>query len=476
MPGGARSSAEHVRQALALHRAGRPREALQHYHRALLLRPEDPDLLTYSASALLALGKAKEAVPRLQASLALRPRHPVTLGFLGNALHLCGCTEEAEWSFRSAIELAPRDAWLRNNLGILLNHAKRRAEAAACFEAAVAIDPCYAEGASNLSQACLKLGQSERAIAAAQAAVRQVPTSGQHRNRLGNALAGAGRHAEAIAAYREALALRPRHARTLNNLALALVAAGQSEEALSVTHRCTEIDPGNVTALATRSVALGELGDCEGLAALVDFDRLLQRVAIEPGEGFDSTASFNAALARHVRTHPTLRSAPDDHATRGGLHSGDLLREPQGPIAALQRRLAEACERYLAALPASYRHPFLDRRPERWDFDIWAVVMQRQGHHVAHIHPSGWLSGVYYVQVGGAVSRDGPEGWIEFGRPQTVYRARAEPEVKLIRPVEGELILFPSFFFHRTVAFEAAAERICIAFDLCPPGQRSYAG
>jgi len=475
LDGGARGPAAFVRQGLVLHRARRLREALQCYQQALLLAPEDPDALTYSAAVLLALGKPRDAIARLEASLAVRPRHADSLGFLANALHVTGQADAAERRYRDAIGLAPHNAWLQNNFGVFLNDAKRGAEAAQCFEAAVALDPTYAEGASNLSQACLKLGQCERAIAAAESAIEQAPNDPCHRNHLGNALAHAGRPAEAIAAYRRALSLRPGYLEALNNLALALVADGQPGAALEVTREAMAAAPGNVTALATRSVALGELGDRAGLDELVDFDGLLQRFTLAPGEGYASLAEFNAALARHVSTHPTLRDAPDDHATRGGKHSGDLLREPQGPIAALRRRLEEACERYLAALPGGCRHPFLDRRPDRSDLDIWAVIMRRQGHQVPHIHPSGWLSGVYYVQVAEAVSSTGPEGWIEFGRPQAIYGARAEPRVRLIRPVEGELLLFPSFLFHRTIAFEATAERICIAFDFCPPGQRGYA-
>ena len=61
---------------------------------------------------------------------------------------------------------------------------------------------------------------------------------------------------------------------------------------------------------------------------------------------------------------------------------------------------------------------------------------------------------------------DGRQGWIEFGHPLPVYRARAEPYTKWIRPEEGLMALFPSFVFHRTAPFEADAKRICIAFDV----------
>ena len=471
---GARDASALVRQAMTLHSARRLREALQCYQQALLQAPEHGPALTLSAAVLLALGRPKDAIARLQAVLAREPRNAEALGYMGNAYKLTGQPAEAERCFRQAIALSPDDPRLRNNLGVVLSDAKRWPEAAESFEAALTLNPRYAEGAGNLSQVCLKLGQGERAIVAAEHATACAPRAAEHHTSLGNALAESGRCHEALAAYRRALGLRPASVEALNKLAVALVAAGEPAEALETTRRCTAVDPGNVTALATRSVALNELGQAAERAALVDMDPLLQRFAIDPGAGFNSLAAFNGALAQHVAGHPTLRFAPADHATRGGQHSGDLLREPRGPIAALQQRIAEAAQRYLAALPAGFAHPFLDRRPQSWELDIWAVVMQRQGHQVPHIHPSGWLSGVYYVRVDEAVTDRNQEGWIEFGRPQSIYRAKAEPQVRLVRPVEGEMLLFPSFFFHRTIAFDAPAERICIAFDLCPPGQRGY--
>ena len=43
-----------------------------------------------------------------------------------------------------------------------------------------------------------------------------------------------------------------------------------------------------------------------------------------------------------------------------------------------------------------------------------------------------------------------------------------QPNVETIRPEEGMLVLFPSYFYHRTIPFESAQQRICIAFDAIP--------
>ena len=72
-----------------------------------------------------------------------------------------------------------------------------------------------------------------------------------------------------------------------------------------------------------------------------------------------------------------------------------------------------------------------------------------------HIHPSAWLSGVYYVALPSSLGADddGTAGWIEFGRPYWDFQIRAEPETRLIEPEEGLMLLFPSYMFHRTLPF-----------------------
>ncbi len=40
--------------------------------------------------------------------------------------------------------------------------------------------------------------------------------------------------------------------------------------------------------------------------------------------------------------------------------------------------------------------------------------------------------------------------------------------MRTFQPEEGLMLLFPSYFYHRTVPFEAAEERISISFDVKP--------
>jgi len=204
---------------------------------------------------------------------------------------------------------------------------------------------------------------------------------------------------------------------------------------------------------------------------LYDFDRMLRPVQPSCPDGFADMAQFNLALVEHVLKHPSLAASPASHATRSGRHTGELLAEPKGQMAELEGMIMAAVDDYCRALPHDPAHPWLAHRPQRLALAVWGVAMDRQGHQLAHIHPSAWLSGVYYPKIPAAIRAEDPghAGWIEFGRAPEEFHALMEPEVRLIRPEEGLMVLFPSYFYHGTVPLESDEVRISIAFDVIEP-------
>jgi hypothetical protein len=58
-------------------------------------------------------------------------------------------------------------------------------------------------------------------------------------------------------------------------------------------------------------------------------------------------------------------------------------------------------------------------------------------------------------------------GYLQFGQPSDEYGVMLEPR-KVIEPVAGELVLFPSYIWHGTVPFHGTDSRLTIAFDVVP--------
>ena len=87
------------------------------------------------------------------------------------------------------------------------------------------------------------------------------------------------------------------------------------------------------------------------------------------------------------------------------------------------------------------------------------------GYHTSHIHPDGWLSGVIYLKTTDLSNND--EGAIEFGlHGYDLPITNEDYPRKLHRPRRGDIVLFPSSLFHRTIPFTTDSERCVIAFDI----------
>jgi len=262
-----------------------------------------------------------------------------------------------------------------------------------------------------------------------------------------------GRTEEAIAAFETALNHQPHFPKASNNLAVAQIIAGKPDDAAAACETLLELEPTNIPALASKAVALSEAERLDELNKLVDLDHNIVVHSVDPSPDFSDVGSFNEALVEHILNHPTLAYELDGHATRKGKHTGELLSEPMGPMATFERMINNAVEIYLAGLDANSDHPTAKTAPKKWKLTVWSVVLEEAGHQVPHIHDAGWLSGVYYPKIPhdiGPTEQD-PSGWIEFGQPQDLYEVSKSPPVKLFKPQEGMMILFPSYFFHRTV-------------------------
>jgi hypothetical protein len=200
-----------------------------------------------------------------------------------------------------------------------------------------------------------------------------------------------------------------------------------------------------------------------------------QRLAVPPG--WSDIAEFDAALAADIRAHPSLRYEPVGLAARGGSLAQDLFSARTPAIDAFERSLRARIAAYCAGLPRDPLHPFLrmlgpSADVGAWRLSMWATLLDGGGEIATHIHEESWLSGAYYVAVPDAVASGdaGHAGWFEHGRPAFELAGHA-PELGVIKPEPGLLLLFPSYVNHRTLPFAAAGEqRISISFDLTPPG------
>ncbi len=430
-----------LQQIAALYRAGRRREALDACRRFLAAEPRRADVLALAGQVAEELGEAAEAVAHYAAAVAVKPDFAEAQYNLGNLLVRVGRRDEAVDAYRRAAKLRPDLAPVHANLGNVLYALRRWDEAVASHRRALALTPNAAEA---------------------------------HRN-LGIALHEAGDLLGSIDCFRRAVALKPHWPKALQSLANSLMEHGDWRAAIEICDAWLKLVPANVEALGLKAVALEELGDRAGARYLVDFERFVRMIEFStPPEGFAGMAEFNAALARHALEHPTLKVPPE---TDPRYHCATLriteefLAEPKGPAAPFERMIERAASDYIRDLarldPA---HPFLVNPPRRWQLTSWAAVLDGQGNLNPHVHYAGYISGVYYPKIPEPIGAqgEGQAGWFQFGGNPERFPCKTVPETRAIRPREGLMLLFPSYFYHRTVPFTAPEPRVSIAFDAIP--------
>jgi uncharacterized protein (TIGR02466 family) len=275
----------------------------------------------------------------------------------------------------------------------------------------------------------------------------------------------------AAEALRCAITVNPHNARGVADLANVLSATGKAPRALELCETFLAQHPGERMVVASYAYALHDADRTEEARALLDFESFIKPTNFEPPKGYDTMEDLNQALAAIVEDHPSLLANPLNKATRGGSQTGELDLDDDEALVALEtmirKAVVEAAAQYRASGAA--RHSLLADPPDAWTLRPWGTLLREGGQQTPHIHPLGWLSGAYYVRLPEDMSASSDQaGWLEFGAPPPRYRVKAEPELHVVEPKPGCLVLFPSYFYHQTIPFASSETRISIAFDVIP--------
>jgi Putative 2OG-Fe(II) oxygenase len=181
--------------------------------------------------------------------------------------------------------------------------------------------------------------------------------------------------------------------------------------------------------------------------------------------------NFNESLSAELLANRNLSSVPSLKSTRGESAWVEDLQAFGGPLA---KELLAECRRsvtdYVAQRELFAGDALMLHRPGHVRLDSWATFLHGDGHQRWHIHPDGWISGVYYADLPNPACADGvKEGDIEFGLfPFNDDIPNFDSYCWRIRPEVGTLLLFPSYYAHRTWPTEVSDRRLSIAFDVIP--------
>ena len=404
-------------------------------------------------------------------SIRIRPESAVAHAQLGIVFHEQQRHVEAVREYSKALELDSTVAGWYRYRGSAYQFLGEHKKAVADFSECVRRNPQSAPTHYGLGTSLRRLDDIDGAVAEYREALKIDPGFAWARNDLGNALRAKGQYEEAVKQFEQSVKLNSNDADAYCYLGAAYLEMGKPEHARTAILRSHNLNPYNRRQLAYLATALQMCGDKEAAARLLDFDHLLQRYRLDVPAGYASLDEFNEALVKHVTTHDTLSFERAGNTTHKGHQTGNLLDADAGPVEHLAALLQGVIRTYFSGLPRDPSHPYMAWQPDAWRLVAWGVVLGSQGYQAAHIHPDGWLSGVYYVKVPGEVTRavdSQPDGWLEVGRPPEQLGSPQDPLLALERPEAGIAVLFPSYFYHRTIPFESSKTRISIGFDVQP--------
>jgi len=460
----------------------------------------DAELSALHVAAYAALGRQDDAVAHYRRLAALAHDSNATLAL---ALNSAGRPEEGEQVLRETLGRTRPTAALHYTHACSLIALERFDRAEQALLECVQLAPRHAEAHNSLAQLVwMRTGD----IAEATRALNQALEKFAHEDALwatkAALLQGAGDARGGYACLAE-LAARPQAAPTL--LLRAGLAALDFEPgaALTLAERALRAQPGNLTArkllcaaclgvgdaaraIAECAVLLEAAPDDQYLIAMqttalrllndtryevfCDYDKMVLSQVLETPPGWSDLAAFLTELAARLSgLHNPHGHRPLYQSLRGGTETTqDLSRSDDPVIQALFRAFAAPIARYREHIGQG-ADPLRRRNRGRARFNGgWSVRLHAAGYHTSHVHPRGWISSACYIELPDRMKTSPTaEGTLSFGAPGMITTPSLEAELS-VRPAVGQLLLFPSYFWHGTLPFVSDQPRLTVAFDVVP--------
>ena len=324
--------------------------------------------------------------------------------------------------------------------------------------------PQSPEISTNLGSVLLDLQKTTEAIQFLEKAIAFSPKYEPAYYLMGNILSARGDYKKA-AQYYELSSTQESQAKTLECF-YALDNLQAFDEKLQTI---SDTDPGNIRAAAVSAFSAQQLKTtnvysfCKDPLEFVSVINLLT----DPSLDINEENMFAESIEKEVEaTANFIWEPPGITTTRGYQSSGDLFQIKSPNLIKLEKAIRKTINQYHMH-HAKSTCGYISKWPAQYQLKAWYVRLLKNGHQDSHIHPGGWLSGVFYLKI--PENMDGQEGSIEFSLHGYDYTIRTNDiPSKCHKPRVGELVLFPSSLFHRTIPFSKDKERHCISFDLEP--------
>jgi Flp pilus assembly protein TadD len=228
--------------AMDLMKHHRTAEAIDAWHKALELDPEDGKAHFNLGYSLGESGDWNAAAVEYKKAAELVPTEPGVFANLALAQAQLGKLNDSIANYRQALALNPAYPSVEADLGTVLAQSGQTAEGLEHLRKALAANPEQADAHNKLASVLAKMGENTEAIAELETAVKLAPDSAEYRFDLGYVLGLEGRLADAISQLQKAVELSGgKDWHCFDMLGAVYFKAGRPAEAVEAARRAVDL-------------------------------------------------------------------------------------------------------------------------------------------------------------------------------------------------------------------------------------------
>lgn len=440
-------------------------EAVTSYRNALKLQENMPDLWFNCAIALSHLNRLDEAASAYQHALQIQPNFFEAYGNLGTILQRQGKLDEAIKNYQEGLKINPQDARGYFNLGTALRDKGELQAAVDAYQKAIQLFPNYTDAYNNLGETLRDQGDMQAAVESYQAALALNSSHPNANYNMAEFLYLAKKYEDAII-YFERSQLDDWQARKLYCLYKAEKYAAFKANRDALAGGTKNISPFIATLSTHFSINSNTPDPYNFCKKPLDF--------VYQNKILEADSELLKDLLNDIKT-ADIAERKQGRLINGQQSAGNLFKRQEVSFRALAELIKKEFLHYKNRFSLADCELILSFPGELEFTSSWYVKMQQGGHLSAHIHEIGWISGAVYLAM---PKENGIEGAFEYGThgddyPILTPKATTDFPKAHIMPKVGDIVLFPSSLFHRTIPFGVHEDRICIAFDLKPASEIS---
>ncbi|WP_026375545.1 tetratricopeptide repeat protein [Aestuariibacter salexigens] len=418
--------------ALALRTNGQPAKALDYYQALLKAGVNDYALFHNVANAYSDLGKLEQAIGYYQQAIALQPQYVDAHINLSELMWEVGKPEHMFDEFRTAIAQYPDDLELRvayiDRL-LRLKHLDTAWQEIQSLGANFSQFTAYQDVRARLLKA---RGEMDSAVQAHKRVLNAGDSTVQQRTNAAETLMQNGNYTDALRAIEAQLSTNSHDQMLLSLRDLCWRALGMNHDIINSAH-----------------------------------DNLVREYYIEIPPEFPSRVAFCNTLADYLTSLHTGTQQPLQQTLHGGTQTrGNLFDNPHPLIQQVIAAFRQCINRYIDDIQhLDEPYPGFKQVSDYRFSGSWSVRLKKSGYHNNHVHPMGWLSSAFYVQLPSVTAGQDRQGWFKVGEPNIALNPPL-PALRYVQPEVGKLVLFPSYIWHGTQPFDSDEVRTTIAYDV----------